>query len=118
MVEKVRTFWDDLPETGKRWFRRGSYVGGVLVALLSGPALTGAVLPDAPGIAEEIRDTQEKLAVQTARLDTIRAEQDRTSRGVQFLVCRDKRREEALTLEFCDRFWTADDDFLPPARMR
>lgn len=50
-----------------------------------------------------------------ARVGRLEASQDRTSRGVEFLVCRDQRREAALPLDYCDPYWNAK-DFLPPAR--
>ncbi len=50
-----------------------------------------------------------------ARVGRLEASQDRTSRGVEFLVCRDQRREAALPLDYCDPYWQAK-DFLPPAR--
>ncbi len=65
--------------------------------------LTGFLaLPDRVGAVE-------------ARVGRLEASQDRTSRGVEFLVCRDQRREAALPLDYCDPYWQAK-DFLPPAR--
>lgn len=49
------------------------------------------------------------------RLDKLEASQDRTTRGVQYLVCRDQRRERSQGLDYCEAYWSPQ-DFLPPGR--
>lgn len=56
-------------------------------------------------------------AIVSDSLIPIRVQTDRTVRGVQFLVCRDKRREEGKSLDYCEAYWDPQ-DFLPPTQAR
>lgn len=64
---------------------------------------------------ERVEAVEGRIGTVEARVGALEASQDRTSRGVEFLVCRDQRREARLPLDYCDPYWQAE-SFLPPAR--
>lgn len=98
-------------QSATAWWARLSDVEKAVHAALAIATLTVAgwvmltgflALPDRVGAVE-------------SRVQRLEASQDRTSRGVEFLVCRDQRREASLPLDYCDPYWNAP-SFLPPAR--
>jgi hypothetical protein len=114
----TRTKWSDLPETVQRWVKIGFVIGGVLASLGSGMKLSHMLNGElgAQVSRHEAAIEQQSIAIDTLRMaaQRDRLEIDRVSRGVQYLVCRDQRREQSRSLEYCEPYWSSQ-DFLPPA---
>lgn len=102
---KVRSVWEELPAAWQRGIRIGVMVAGALGFLATGTRLDALMG----------RDLTPRMIAVEAEVDTLRAESHRVSRGVEFMICRDQRRENELPLDYCDYLWNPT-DFLPPTR--
>lgn len=102
---KVRSLWDDIPDAWQRGIRIGVMIAGAVGFLATGTRLDALMGKDL---------TPRVMSIEAA-MDTFRTESNRVSRGVEFMICRDQRREKSLSLDYCDYLWNPT-DFLPPGR--
>lgn len=75
MTKKMRSLWDDIPATWRKWTVRGAACAGFLGALTGAIAVGPAALNPEQAIAAALVKDRAELARQAAVLDTVRAEQ-------------------------------------------